>query len=332
VAERADERLVRLLGLVAYLDSAGAVTVDDLAVRFGVSPQQVLEDVDALWVSGTPGYWPDDLIDFDAPSLERGVVRLTEARGMTRPLRLGTREAVALIAALRALRAAVGTAGADAREVVDSALEKLTDATGEAAAAVDVQLAVEGDPAVAATVRDGLVRGRRLRIRYVTAADVPSVREVDPLRLVTQDEHSYLLAWCHSAHDQRTFRLDRILEAQVLDEAVGPHGPARDTVAFSPDPSAELVTIRFDSPARWVAEEVPVETVRNLDDGTFEVTLRVADPVWLRHLLLQQSRHVRAVGPIWAAVDVAEAARVALGAYARLGLDPRGTDLPDQED
>ena len=104
MAERADDRLVRLLGIVAYLDGAGPVPVGELARHFGVSERQVLDDVDALWVSGTPGYWPDDLIDFDADSFERGVVRLTEARGMTRPLRLGTREAVALIAALRAMR------------------------------------------------------------------------------------------------------------------------------------------------------------------------------------------------------------------------------------
>ncbi|GMA25995.1 protein pafC [Luteimicrobium album] len=322
MAERADERLVRLLGMVAYLDAAGAVTVDELAERFGVSPQQVLLDVDALWVSGTPGYWPDDLLDFDAGALERGVVRLVEARGMTRPLRLGTREAVALVAALRALRSAVATVGPAGRSVVDSALEKLTDATGEAAAAVDVELALEGDPAVAATVRDALVRGRRLRIRYVTAADVSSERDVDPLRLVTEDEHSYLLAWCYRSNDQRTFRLDRILEARVLDEPTRPHDDARgvERVAFVPDDSAELVTIVFDSQARWVAEEVPVESVRNRDDGTFEVTLRVADPVWLRHLLLQQARHVRSVTPSWPAVDVAESARAALGAYARLGL------------
>lgn len=103
MAERADDRLVRLLGIVSYLDGAGGVPVEELATRFGVTTRQIVEDVDALWVSGTPGYWPDDLIDFDADSLERGVVRLTEARGMTRPLRLGTREAVALIAALRAM-------------------------------------------------------------------------------------------------------------------------------------------------------------------------------------------------------------------------------------
>lgn len=317
MAERADERLVRLLGMVAFLDRSGAVGVDELAQHFDVSVQQVLHDVDALWVSGTPGYWPDDLIDFDAASLEQGVVRLTEARGMTRPLRLGTREAIALVAALRAVRDTVAVAGQDARAVVDSALAKLTEATGEAAAAVDVELALEGDPAVAGTVRDALVRRRALRIRYVKANDEVTERDVEPLQLVTEDEHTYLIAWCRSARDQRTFRLDRVLAATELDDEVVQRPTPRDH-AFVPD-SGERVTIVLEGEARWVAEAVPVEEVRDLDDGTFAVTLRVVDPVWLRHLLLQQARSVRRVEPAWAAVDVADAARVALAAYARLG-------------
>ena len=95
MAERASDRLLRMLGMVAYLDSHGDVPVDDLAAQFGVTPEQVLADVDTLWVTGTPGYLPYDLIDFDATAYERGVVTLVEARGMTRPLRLGGREAVA---------------------------------------------------------------------------------------------------------------------------------------------------------------------------------------------------------------------------------------------
>jgi proteasome accessory factor C len=157
VAERADDRLVRLLGLVAYLDGAGPVALDELAQRFGVTPRQIREDVDALWVSGTPGYMPDDLIDFDAFSLDEGVVHLTRARGMTRPLRLGTREAVALVAALRAMHAAPPVqADPERAAVVGSALDKLTAATGEAASAVDVRLASGGDPAVLAALTAAL--------------------------------------------------------------------------------------------------------------------------------------------------------------------------------
>ncbi len=316
MAERADDRLVRLLGIVSYLETAGAVPVEQLAERFGVSSAQLLRDIDALWVSGTPGYWPDDLIDFDADSYERGIVRLTEARGMTRPLRLGAREAVALIAALRAMGETVAVqVDADRAAVVASALGKLTDATGEAAAAVDVRLAPEGNPEVVAVVSSAVTAGHRLRIRYVTAADVASEREVDPVSLHTQDEHAYLLAWCHRAGGRRTFRMDRILAATDLGVPVAGHD-VEPEIDFAPTGEAPIVTVVFASPARAVAEQVPVESVRNLPDGSFEVTLRVTNPAWLRQLLLARAGQVLSVSPALFATEVADAARAAVGAYA----------------
>ncbi|PZR52819.1 WYL domain-containing protein [Xylanimonas oleitrophica] len=324
MAERADDRLVRLLGLVAYLDGAGPVPVAELAGRFGVSEQQIRDDVDQLWVTGTPGYWPDDLIDFDADAVERGVVHLREARGLTRPLRLGTREAVALVAALRAM-AASGPVQADpARaQLVASALDKLTTATGEAASAVDVRLAADGDPRVVQAVTDALARGRRLRIRYVNAADVAGERDVDPVRLLTQDESAYLLAWCHRAQGRRTFRLDRVLWARVLDVPVeGRQVDVDVDVAQSvaeAGQDAAVATVRFASAARWVAEEVPTEAVRDLPDGSFEVRLRVTNPAWLRRLLLAGGPDVLEVSPPQVAADVAQAARAALAAYGVAG-------------
>jgi proteasome accessory factor C len=318
--ERADDRLVRLLGLVAFLDGAGPVRLDELARRFDVTPRQIREDVDALWVSGTPGYMPDDLIDFDAFSLDEGMVHLTRARGMTRPLRLGTREAVSLVAALRAMRAAPPVQADPARAaVVTSALDKLTAATGEAASAVDVQLARDGDPEVLAAVSTALGGRRRLRIRYVNAADVVSERHVDPVGLLTQDERTYLVGWCLRARARRTFRADRILAAQALEVPAAEHDvePVLDVTAsvVAQGSGAPVATVVLASQARWVAEEVPAESVRDLDDGSFEVRLRVTNPAWLRRLLLANAPDVRSVSPPEYAVDVAGAARAALDAY-----------------
>lgn len=329
MAERADDRLVRLLGLVAYLDGAGPVPVAELAARFGVSAAQIHADVDALWVSGTPGYWPDDLIDFDAQSIESGVVRLTESRGMTRPLRLGPSEAVALVAALRAMREldAVATDPAQS-ELVESALAKLTDATGEAADALDVRLAAGGDPQVVATLTTALRARRRLRIRYVSGADATSEREIDPVRLHTTGDHSYLASWCYRAGGPRTFRVDRILTATLLDEPVAEH-PDVGEVDLSGVSAAEapLATLVLASSARWFAEEVPVETVTNLPGGDFEVTLHVTNPDWLRRVLLEIPSQVRSVRPAELAAEVRAAAGDALAAYDDAGLtgapDPR---------
>lgn len=318
MAERASDRVLRMLGMIAYLDARGGVSVEEIADQFGVTPGQVMADVDTLWVTGTPGYFPHDLIDFDADSLERGVVRLTEARGLTRPLRLGTREAVALVAALRALDAALRpTLDAERQAVVTSALDKLTAATGEAATAVDVRLAVDGAPQVAAAVTTALREGRRLHLRYVNASDVATERDVDPIRLVTDDERSYLLAWCLLVEDERLFRVDRILAAEVLDEPAAEHAVGERSEVF--EPQGELVTLHLASRARWVAESTPVDAVRNLDDGSFEVDLRVEQPAWLRHLVLQVADDLIEVRPARVAAEVAAAARTALAAYGPWG-------------
>lgn len=322
MAERTPERLVRLLGLVAYLDRHPGVSVEEVATHFAVTPQQVLRDVDTLWVSGTPGYWPDDLIDFDAASFDSGVLRLTQSRGMTRALRLGAREAVALVAALRALSESVGELLEPAeRAVLASTLAVLTAATGDAAATMDVQLAVEARPEVMAQARRALRDRRRLRLRYVDAEDRVSERVVDPWQLLTGDERSYLQAWCHSARGERLFRLDRILEATELDEpATARPGRARGET-FTPSADHERVVLELDQRARWVVEQLPVDEATDLPDGGIRVALRVASGAWLRHLLLRVAPYVRSVEPESAARDAGAAARAALAAY---GASPSG--------
>ncbi len=318
--ERASDRLVRMLGIVAYLERHDAVPVEQLAAQFGVAPEQVMADVDTLWVTGTPGYLPDDLIDFDAASYEQGVVRLTESRGMTRPLRLGPREGVALLAALRSLAALRPALDADRAAALDSVLAKVQAATGDAAAAVpvEVELQVGAAPAVAAAIGTALAERRRLRLRYVDASDVLTERDVDPVRLVSEDERSYLLAWSLAADAERRFRLDRVVEATVLPDAAQPHDVTADADVFQPDASGELVTVRLAGRARWVAESVPVERTHERGDGSFDVELRVVQPAWLRHLLLQVADDVLDVRPERVARDTAAAARAALDAYTPL--------------
>ena len=321
MAERTPERLVRLLGLVAFLDRHPGVQVEDVARHFGVTAVQVLRDVDTLWMSGTPGYFPDDLIDFDADSLDSGVLRLTQSRGMARALRLGTREAVALVAALRALDASVGDALDPAeRAVLSSTLEVLTTATGEAAATVDVRLSVEGDPAVVAAVRTALREGRRLHLRYVDAADRTTEREVDPWQLVTGDERSYLQAFCHASGGERLFRLDRILAAEVLDAPVTTSAQPVAAVAYRPAREHRTVRLSLDGRARWAAEQLPTESVVD-DESGFTMELRVATSAWLRALVLRLAPFLRDVDPPEVAADAAEAARRALDAYRTLDPD-----------
>ncbi len=65
-----------------------------------------------------------------------------------------------------------------------------------------------------------LLNRRRLKIDYYArASDALSTREVSPQRLVCYRENWYLDAWCHLREDLRSFSLDGIRKAALLDTA-----------------------------------------------------------------------------------------------------------------
>jgi proteasome accessory factor C len=323
MAETTAERVTRLLALVAYLGEHRGAPVAEVAAHFGTTEAQVLADVNLLWVTGTPGYFPDDLIDFSADALDHGELTLTEARGMDRPLRLSSSEAIALLLALRSLREVVGTHPGleDEPGALDSAIDKLSGATGRAAeqaASVQVDVRTDAPGDTLETVRGAIARGRRLHLRYVSAADVVTERDVDPVEVRSDGVTWSLRAWCHRAQGARTFRLDRILALEELDVAAGAH-PDLTTDGDRPwEGDGALVTLDLASSARWVAEHTPVEKVLDLPEGDLRVTLRAGDPAWVSNLLLSLGDAVLAVSPPDLARDVAARARRALEEYGHL--------------
>ena len=83
---------------------------------------------------------------------------------------------------------------------------------------------------MAAEIRAALAAGGRLHLRYyVPGRDEATERDVDPMRLLVVDGRPYLEAWCRRAEALRLFRLDRVLELQVLDLARLRPTPSRRT-------------------------------------------------------------------------------------------------------
>ena len=312
----ATDHLPRLLALVPWLLAHPDTPVADVAREFDVTEQQIRADLALIWMCGLPGYGPGDLIDV---IFDEDRVRLSNADTIAQPLRLVRAEALALIAALRALH---GVPGLVETAAVESALAKLEAAAGGVVDGDEVGVAVDPvtDPAVVATVADALARGRRLHLTYwVPARDESSEREVDPVRMFTADGATYLVAWCHRVEDMRTFRLDRVLDVQLLEQAADVADDVRrralDAGLFAPDDSDRLVTLDLDPAARWVADYHPVEEVRERGDGGVVVRLRARDDAWIRRLALAVAGHGRVVDPPEVADEVAAAAAAALGGY-----------------
>ncbi len=319
----ARDQVARLLALVPYIQFRREVALDQAASDFGVPPAQIVKDLNVLWFCGMPGLGMGDLIDVDMDALQgEGVIRLSNAEYLSRPLRLDSSEASALIVALRALREGSDD---DVRPIVDRTLNKLEAAAGDGAAlAGQVDIRLPQEQGRLNQLRDQLGRAvdQQHQVRldyYVPTRDESTERVVDPLRVVTADGNTYLEAYCHLAEDQRLFRLDRISRAEVLDSRVEEHAglEPRDLAAGIFQPSGEdlLVTLRLAPSARWVAEYYPVEQTKDLRDGGLSVKLRVGDPAWLTRLMLRLGASAEIVDPPELAGSVRRVATQALLNY-----------------
>lgn len=313
---RNTDRLSRMLALVPYLQQHPGIPVAEAASVFGVTEQDLRDDLDLLFFCGLPGYTPGDLIEV---SYEGDRITVGNADTIARPLRLTPEEALALVVAARALAAEPGLVERDA---LDRALAKLEAACGSAmeqsSGRVEVSLDEAGE--MLARVERATEARRRLHIRYHNPSrDEVSERDVDPMRVVNVDGRWYLEAWCRRVEDVRLFRLDRVLDAVELD--LPAEVPARaasrplNAGLYSPAEDDPEVTLELARESRWVADYYPWETYEELAGGGVRLRLRVHDDGWLRRLLLRLGPSARVVDPPSLGEAVRSTAEAALAAY-----------------
>ncbi|HZJ25515.1 MAG TPA: WYL domain-containing protein [Acidimicrobiia bacterium] len=306
---QAEEELTRVLALVPWIVAHPGSAKTDIARRFGITPEQLEQDLWLLLMVGVPPYSPGDYIDVDP---EGDTVEISLADYFTRPLRLSPAEGLALLAAGRALLAVPGS---DDDGPLATALAKLADALEGAELAVDF-----GDPEFLEHVRRAAEEGHRIEIEYWSAGhDHLSTRAIDPGPPFFATGQWYTDAYCHERGADRMFRIDRIRAVRDRGERFTPTsepGPARGVYQAGPDDTR--VTVRLASEASWVTETTPTEAVVERADGSMDVTLSVSGTAWLERLLLQLGPSAQVVAPA-AAVDLA--ARAAARVRARYEAD-----------
>ncbi|HUD38389.1 MAG TPA: WYL domain-containing protein [Streptosporangiaceae bacterium] len=317
-AGTATDRLQRLLALVPYVVSRQVVGLAETAAAFGISEADLVDDLNMLWcveLRSPDPYCPIDL------SYEGGEIMVTEAESMDRPLRLGTDEASALLIGLRLL---AELPGQQDRSALRRTIAKLEAAAGEAGA-VSEQVAVQMDgraPAdVQAKVAEALRQERRLHLSYyVPGRDEATERDVDPMRVVLVQGRAYLEGWCRRAEAVRLFRLDRVLDVQMLDLPKEVPDEAEevdvDSGLFRASEGDIPVELELGPAAHWVADYYPCEQRTELGDDRIRVLLRTPDTQWVRRLALRLGEDGRVVAPADLAEQVIKDASAALAQYS----------------
>ena len=291
VGRDSSNRLRRLLAIVGWLARVGEARIADIAVRFGIPEDELVHELELAACCGVPPYSPDVLMEIVVTDETVSAVLPDD---LARPRRLTAAEGFALLAAGRTILA---VPGADEHGTLARALAKLESVLGD-----HNRVVVDLDaPAILPEIRRATEERRQVEIEYHSASsDETTRRIVDPLQVVTRDGHWYLDAFCHSAAENRRFRVDRIRSARPTGSTAGPAGVSSARIgsdAFVPGPGAVAVRLALDPAAAWVVESVPVVDVRDGDGGTTEVTLAIGGTAWLERLLLQLGPHARVLDP-----------------------------------
>jgi predicted DNA-binding transcriptional regulator YafY len=214
------------------------------------------------------------------------------------PLMLGDDEAAAVVFGL----VAAGRLGL-ATDGVDGALAKihrvLPDAVRSRVEALESTLgfttAPETTPPVAGgaalLLADAIRRRRRIHVRYRTFAGDESRRELSPLGLVVHSGRWYLVAHDHGRDDLRTFRVDRIGDAELADEPASPAPEGFDSVGHVRRSLARVpwpweVEVLLDLPPERASERLPTTLAELTPEGEGTLLrMRVSSLDWMAGVL-----------------------------------------------
>ncbi|SMY10850.1 WYL domain-containing protein [Brevibacterium jeotgali] len=332
--ERAHDRLSRLLGLVPYLTRRPGTDLADVAAHFDVAAEQIVDDLELLFVTGRPGHMPDDLIEAE---WEGGRVYVGNADEVSVPVRLSPHEVGGLLLALDYLESAHEADPTTIRSV----REKLQRASGENSGGMLDISPPRLPEELAETVRGALHGGTALDIRYyVPARDELTERTIRPLRL-RLGRVWYLDAHCLTSGGDRSFAVDRIRAAtpapapaagSVADRHVD--APSAPAVAEVPDACASgapqsaaagrtgvCLTLRPES--AWLADEIDAVAAggtRHDDEhgaGTVSLELPRVGRAWAVRLLSAHGGGMLAADPQEVVRRAADVTHEALALYAR---------------
>ncbi len=266
----------RVLTVLEMLQSRAQMSGPELAERLEVDTRTVRRYITMLQDLGIP---------VEAARGRYGAYRLRPGYKLP-PLMFNDEEVLALSLGLIAVRK-IGLIGA--APAIEGALAKiervLPEKLRESFDALQETLVFDFTSSdatprgeVVAILSTAAKQQRRAWIRYAAyGSSETTEREVDPYGLVYRSGFWYLVGYCHLRNALRTFRLDRVLEADIRQETFD--------CPLNFDTLAHVIESIPKTPARWQAEvllEATMETAQQSLPASLAMLEQTSDGVLLR--------------------------------------------------
>lgn len=304
-------REIELLLVVA----AAGLTAQELAERLGVDRRTIYRDVAFLEEQGVP-LWQ-----------ENGRFGINRTRYQAN-IRLSFQEAIALVLAGLLLARTID----DRNPHVTAALRKLASTLPanlgvhmERAAARVQQHPENQQASILEIIAEGWGNGRQVKIGYRSPrSGLLRQRVISPYALEPTPSGIYVIGHDSWSDDIRTFKLDRLESAQLLNK--------RFTIPDEFDLEARLasgwrimagdevneVVLRFAPEVKAQVQERqwhPSQTLEELPDGRCLLRVQVAEPLEMKPWIRGWGPQVEVLAPGWLRADIAAEMRQAAALY-----------------
>jgi predicted DNA-binding transcriptional regulator YafY len=214
-------RIDRVSAILVQLQSRSLVTAQHIADRFGISLRTIYRDMKALEeagipVIGNPGVGYSLVYGFKLPPLmftqEEAFAFLTAEKLVNELTDSGSSEHYQ--SGMNKIRAVMQFANKEVLETVEANMEILKTYQSPSGANM-LQILLQS-----------IARKKVLQITYFTdSRQAVSERKVEPVGIFFSRAHWYLIAFCLTRKEYRTFRVNRIQTVNELSEDFSKHHP-----------------------------------------------------------------------------------------------------------
>ena len=287
----------RLFKIVYYLLNKGQATAPELAEKFEVSVRTIYRDVDALSEAGIPVY---------AEAGRNGGIHLMKDFVLNKTV-LSKQEKQEILTALQSIHSVQNMGSSETLQKL-SALFRLSSQNW-----LEVDFSRwgsrESDNKKFELLKSAVIHKKCMQIRYASSYEAISERVVHPYKLVYKARAWYLQAFCTVRQDWRTFRCNRILDLQILNESF-PHREFPKS-AESYEGKADQITLRFPKEMTYrVYDQFDETQIQRQDNGDLIVSARMSADKWLVGFLLSFGTQVDVLSPAHLKNALAQQARL----------------------
>lgn len=286
----------RLFKIVYQLLEKEHVTAPELAKQFEVSVRTIYRDIDALSAAGIPVY---------AEKGRNGGIFLMENYTLDKVI-LSEKEKEEILANLQSL----ATVGASFDQEMLTKLSALFQVSATSWFEADFSRwgVVSGDNEKFESIKTAVIRHQAMRITYESSYHGKSERIIHPLKLLYKSKEWYVKAFCTQKEEFRIFKLNRIVEWEMLEDSFEPV-PFPEWQEDTPIPP-DTIVLRFPKKVAYrVYDEFDQSQVECLENGELQVSVQMHVDDWMIGYLLSFGTQVEIVEPLYLCDMVAEKAK-----------------------